>query len=307
MTSIINLLSLSGGKDSTAMLLWAKEHDLSFRAIFADTGNEHPITYEYLDYLGNQVNIDIQWVKADFTEDMARKRAYIDTKWRAEGIPDNICDAAIKILKPTSIPFLDLCMMKGMFPTPRYRICTNELKIYPISEQVILPIIEKGISVRSLQGVRAQESRSRAKLPVTELQGKLANGAEIINHRPILDWTVEQVFAQHRRHNVKPNPLYSVGMSRVGCMPCIYCRKRELLHIGMRFPEQIDRIEEWEAIVSQASKKGKASFFFVGKHHGENIRQCVEWAKTTRNKKDIDLQAVEDTQLTCSSSYGLCE
>lgn len=306
MTSV-NLLSLSGGKDSTAMLLWAKEQDIPFRAVFADTGNEHPITYEYLDYLGHQVNIDIQWVKADFTEDIARKKVYVDTKWRAEGVPDHICDSAIKILQPSGNPFLDLCLLKGIFPTARFRFCTKYLKMYPVTEQVILPLTEKGISVTSFQGVRADESRSRALLAESEVQGRFANGAEIINYRPILSWTVEQVFGQHRRHNVKPNPLYSVGMSRVGCMPCIFCRKRELLHIGMRFPEQIDRIEQWEALVSQANKKGKASFFFIGKHHGENIRECIEWAKTTRNKKDLDLQAIQETQSSCSSSYGLCE
>lgn len=289
------------------MLLWAVEQELDFRTVFVDTGNEHPLTYEYLHYLANQLNITIEWIKADFVEDMARKRNYIDTKWRAEGVPDNICDRAIQILEPTGIPFLDLCLLKGIFPTARFRFCTKYLKIYPISEQIILPITDQGLSVKSFQGVRAEESPSRAKLSETDLQGRFSNGTEIINYRPLLTWDVEQVFNQHRRHNIKHNPLYSMGMARVGCMPCIFCRKRELLHIGMRFPEQIDRIEEWEALVSQANKRGKASFFYIGKHHGDNIRECVEWAKTTRNKKQYDLIAIEDTKLACSSSYGLCE
>ena len=40
--------SLSGGKDSTAMALWLLEQGIEFRAVFMDTGWEHPDTYVYL-------------------------------------------------------------------------------------------------------------------------------------------------------------------------------------------------------------------------------------------------------------------
>ena len=44
-------------------------------------------------------------------------------------------------------------------------------------------------------------------------------------------------------------------------MPCINCRKDELLEISKRFPEVIDRIEQWEQAVKQASKLQAATFF----------------------------------------------
>jgi len=47
------LVSVSGGKDSTATLLVALEshpHD-EVMAAFADTGNEHEATYDYVRYL----------------------------------------------------------------------------------------------------------------------------------------------------------------------------------------------------------------------------------------------------------------
>lgn len=62
---------------------------------------------------------------------------------------------------------------------------------------------------------------------------------------------------------IEPNPLSSQGMSRVGCMPCINCKKDELREIALRFPEVIDRISRWEQIVAQAAKRGAASFFTV--------------------------------------------
>ena len=43
----IILVSISGGKDSTATLLLALEREKDVRAVFADTGNEHQLTYDY--------------------------------------------------------------------------------------------------------------------------------------------------------------------------------------------------------------------------------------------------------------------
>jgi len=52
-------VGISGGKDSTAALLWAIHdsgwpHD-KIRATFCDTGNEHQITYDYIAMLSERV------------------------------------------------------------------------------------------------------------------------------------------------------------------------------------------------------------------------------------------------------------
>jgi len=48
MSDYQSILSYSGGKDSTAMYLHALEYEVPFRAVFADVGNEHPATLEYV-------------------------------------------------------------------------------------------------------------------------------------------------------------------------------------------------------------------------------------------------------------------
>jgi len=308
MTELCCVVSVSGGKDSTALLLLAKELEVpNLKAVFADTGNEHPATYDYIHYLAHVTATPIQTVKADFTQDMQRKAHYINTKWRKEGVADAICDRAIELLKPTGNPFLDLCLMKGLFPSAKARFCTVELKRNPMFEQVHMPLLDQGISVDSWQGVRAEESRSRAMLPERDLVGRFANGAQHWNYRPILQWSVEQVFAQHKKHNIKPNPLYSVGMGRVGCMPCIFCRKNELLHIASRFPEEIERIAQWEALVSSISKRGKGTFFSTSQGRGDGIWQCVQWSKTVRGGKQLDFVSMQEAEQECFSIYGLCE
>jgi 3'-phosphoadenosine 5'-phosphosulfate sulfotransferase (PAPS reductase)/FAD synthetase len=44
-----HIVCFSGGKDSTALVLWAKENLLEFTTVFCDTGWEHPITYAYVE------------------------------------------------------------------------------------------------------------------------------------------------------------------------------------------------------------------------------------------------------------------
>lgn len=46
----LHIVSVSGGKDSTALYLWAIERfgRHGFKAVFADTCHEHPVTYNYL-------------------------------------------------------------------------------------------------------------------------------------------------------------------------------------------------------------------------------------------------------------------
>lgn len=44
-----HIVCFSGGKDSTALVLWAKENLPEFTTVFCDTGWEHPITYAYVE------------------------------------------------------------------------------------------------------------------------------------------------------------------------------------------------------------------------------------------------------------------
>ena len=46
----VHVVSMSGGKDSTATALVAMDMGYDFVGAFADTGNEHEITYEYIEY-----------------------------------------------------------------------------------------------------------------------------------------------------------------------------------------------------------------------------------------------------------------
>ena len=306
---IQHLVNVSGGKDSTAVYLRAIESGRPFRAVMADTGNEHPITLEYVARLheitgGPKVEI----VRADFSRQLAQHRAFVLAEWPKQGIAQAIVDRAASLHEPTGNPFLDLCILKGRFPSRMAQFCTEELKVIPITMQVVFPMLNDGLM--QWLGIRAEESAPRAKQPRFNRHD---SGSML--WRPIFDWKLGDVWRQHSKHRILPNPLYAMGMLRVGCMPCINCRKDELRSIADRFPEHIDRIADWEEIVSHVSKRGSATFFAALTDPTDvdrpgtysRIPQVVAWARTTRGGRQYGMFFNEQPGSGCTSDLGLCE
>jgi 3'-phosphoadenosine 5'-phosphosulfate sulfotransferase (PAPS reductase)/FAD synthetase len=277
------VVATSGGKDSAAMALWLKfESGLPnpMRFVFSDTGHEHPITLGYLDTLAEKIGQEIEWVEARYT-------------------------------------FQSLAEKKQRFPSKMARFCTQELKVFPMQrwiaeEQFADPVL--------CQGVRAEESARRSKMPMwDDTLGDFGGFYDI--WRPILRWSVEQVFAIHKRHGLEPNPLYKMGAGRVGCWPCIYVRLGELANAFRRDPDLLPRLEAMEAAVAQASKRGAASFFGPDKipswaHDKIDLKTGATYPSIRAvhdyvlqpDQGDLFAHEGELTDVpTCMSQYGLCE
>lgn len=327
-TKLIAVVSVSGGKDSTATALCAldKLGRDNCRFVFADTGNEHEQTLEYVYQYMPTVFGQIDTVRADFAERIANKRLYVTDAWPKKGVPDEIIQQALSVLLPTGNPFLDLCIWKGRFPSRKAQFCTQELKRYPL-DAYQLALIEHGHEVESWRGIRRDESQNRKDAKDREL---VAEGWTIVH--PIAAWTAQETVDFVIGRGVELNPLYTQGMTRVGCMPCINCNKDELLGISKRFPEHVARIREWERLVCLASKRGWTTFFTDGAiqssvalpgwkydshekkwiepdsniYERMRVDSRIRWAETARGGRQSDFIRVEPAN-QCSSAYGLCE
>jgi 3'-phosphoadenosine 5'-phosphosulfate sulfotransferase (PAPS reductase)/FAD synthetase len=360
--NIRHIVSVSGGKDSTATLIHAMNrvpHE-QIIPIFCDTGNEHAITYQYLDDLERHIGFPIVRLKADFSAEIAAKRRFVarDCRTRREYQTAPVFDhagnpvpkrdgrgniimrldrksgemvpvqktrkvgggrkarwsnkakrRALAVLHPSGNPFLDMCLWKGRFPSTIARFCTEELK-RNLLVNFQLGLQDQGFSVLSWQGIRRDESANRRNAKRVERVGR---GMWIF--RPIVDWTAQQTVDFVRASGFPLNPLYSQGCNRVGCMPCIHVKKSELSEISWRFPEEIDRIEQWEILVCQASKHGFSTMIgdsHVGLDRRQvfselNIREQVRWATNTRVGGNLSLFGPDEFNTSCSSAYGLCE
>ena len=308
----LSVISMSGGKDSTALALLALEQGVDARFVFADTGHEHALTYEYILYIEKRLGIKVHVVKADFSKQIEHKKNIVLNKWVSDGaVTQTEAEEIALLLKPTGIPFLDLCLWKGRFPSTKARFCSSELKHEPLNHFMI-KLIKLGYEVESWQGVRADESFARRYLEVRD-KGEIYD-----IYRPILKWSADEVFAFHKKYNVEPNPLYKLGMGRVGCMPCIHARKGEISEISKRFPEEIARVARWEKLVAEVSKCGNSTFFHAStdptiatKNNNEisvtthGIDRIVDWSRTSRGGRQCQIEFEPET--LCSSMYGLCE
>lgn len=274
--SDINWINVSGGKDSTALLLWTLEEGLpNCRYVYADTQHEHPLVYGYLDYLEKETGVTIERVKS-------------------EGM-------------------LELCLRKRRFPSAKARFCTEELKVYPLAKHMDAEEDCDADSPHSVWvGIRREESPARAKLTETiysHVKYPPRKTSWQLRHHPLLDWYSQDVFEIHDRFGIEPNPLYKMGMHRVGCFPCIMTRYNELRTMFKRFPEVIDKIEEWEKKVSDAQleHKGETSnpTLFALADLPDDIKGIRDFAGYLDRGDEIP--GLEQDVQGCMSIYGLCE
>jgi 3'-phosphoadenosine 5'-phosphosulfate sulfotransferase (PAPS reductase)/FAD synthetase len=300
--------SVSGGKDSTALILALREAEIPARYVFADTAWEANETYDYLDMLRERLGI------------------------------------TINVVGPASRGMVGKIRENARFPSRMQRWCTRELKIEPLREYHDRLIAETGVETICAMGVRAEESEERAKMPEWELEeaGDRAWGGWL--WRPLIDWKIADVLAIHHRHGIPVNPLYQRGHDRVGCYPCIFAQKEEIRLIAKHSPERIDEIEaledeaskerfyrNWDHAIEQFRKdvallaRGKypwkdhtgpkprynheqASYFLSRTGAAVKIREVVEWSKTTRGGKQYDLlHLLQEPPRGGCMKWGLCE
>lgn len=77
------IASVSGGKDSTALMLHLREIGVPFRAVFADTGWEAPETYAYLDLLRERIGpIDVVGVPGGMRAKIEARAGFPSRKQR---------------------------------------------------------------------------------------------------------------------------------------------------------------------------------------------------------------------------------
>jgi len=286
--------SVSGGKDSTALILALREAGIPARYVFADTQWEAPETYAYLDTLRAHLGIAIDVVGV------------------AGGFSARV-------------------LYRAGFPARMQRWCTRELKIEPLRAHHDRLIAADGIETVSAMGIRSAESEPRSRMAGFELEEgpRTWNGWV---WRPLLHWTIADVLGAHARHGLPVNPLYQQGFDRVGCFPCIYAQKNEIRTLAAVHPDRVGVVEALEADAQRmrddrnaAHREGaiaanggtlpanykprytsdRATLFQVKGPRNGGIRSVVSWARTDTGGRQMSL--LEEPPRGGCMRWGLCE
>lgn len=202
------ILSMSGGKDSTAAALLLERHEIEFTSVFMDTGWEHPATYEYIDQVLSPRFGDIVKVSAEF--------------------PDPGDEGQ----------FVALIRKKGIFPSRLTRFCTTELKMKPFQKF----LDAQNDECVTVVGIRRQESKARSAYE----RWKFNDLYDGYMFSPLVEHTFEHVIQMHQESGISPNPLYLQGAERVGCFPCIFARKSEVKMGAQIYPQRFQEIANLE-------------------------------------------------------------
>lgn len=287
------VVQFSGGKDSTAALLWTLEHiTKNPLVVFCDTGFESKVTYEYIDYVEAKLNIPIKRISSDKFDGM-----------------------------------LDMVRKKSRFPSTNRRFCTSELKVKPM----INFILDLNDDFIAIQGIRKDESNERSKMSnqctffkyyfepyafTTEGKPKLHTYrkpeikkfvenkvADIL--RPVFDWSAKQVVEYILSKGLVLNPLYKKGFKRVGCFPCIMCSQTEIRSLNLFYPDRVKEISEFEIETG-------ASFFppdkipkrFCANKSYPTIYEVVNYCSDT---DPILFPEIAEKERSCMSFYNICE
>lgn len=324
-------IGISGGKDSSAALLWLIYESGwpldRVTATFCDTGNEDYYTYAFTKMLSEKV-------------------------------------CPIEVIKPEK-DFWELAKFKRRFPSRKGRFCTQWLKVIP-SREHILNLQRQGLNVLLLNGVRQEEGKDhndRGNLPqfgwsesyaadvyrpvyfhtlddiwaIHQKHLDIADILQMVRDDPDLDYASECWFKKYgikvdfkaelsawmESHGIPRNPLYDLGASRVGCFPCVNSAKMEIRAMYKYRPQRIDFIGQKELITGSEAHDGFSSFFArnvapeahrskeVVTKTGETVKVCTvydvaEWSQTARGGKQFDMEVMLDPYQSCGIG-GECE
>jgi DNA sulfur modification protein DndC len=156
-----------------------------------------------------------------------------EVEWEGvqEHVQDTIGGLPLLLATPAST-FFQMVDRRQMFPSPKNRQCTSDLKRTPIEREVRRYLArhpEFGGLVVNCMGMRAQESSGRAKLATLKRSAKNSKaGREWLEWLPIHELTEADVFAVIQAAGQEPHWAYRAGMTRLSCCFCIMASQGDL-------------------------------------------------------------------------------
>lgn len=159
--------------------------------------------------------------------------------------------------------FFEMVDHRKMFPSPKNRQCTSDLKRAPIQKFINNYAKQNGFQyVVNCMGLRAQESSARAKkISFQFMSKKSAKHRTQFEWLPIHDMTLIEVWETIKNSGQEPHYAYGLGMQRLSCCFCIMGCDSDLKIAGKHNPElaqkYINREEKYDFTLSMSRRSLK--------------------------------------------------
>ena len=216
-----HILSLSGGKDSTALAFFMKENMPeifeSLELVFYDTGCDLPETYDYL----NKIEIFLKK----------------------------------KIVRVTpEKSFEHLLTINGVLPSHFRRWCTVELKVRPSQKYIEEKINKDGKGIVNLYvGIRKDEEYRKGILLISDIEKEFVRPQYPLIEYNICKNDVEKILLE----NGINYPSYYNYRSRNGCYFCFYQNEKDWINLYKNHPDLFKKASDFEKF----ARKGKTKIF----------------------------------------------
>ena len=248
-----HILSLSGGKDSTALAFFMKENMPEIfektELVFYDTGCDLPETYDYL----NKIEI------------------FLNKK--------------ITRLTPEK-SFEHLLTVNRVLPSHFRRWCTVELKVRPSQKYIEEKLKKEGKKIVNLYvGIRKDEEHRKGILLLSDLEKEFVKPQYPLIQYQIYKSDVEKILIK----NGINYPSYYDYRSRNGCYFCFYQKEIDWINLYKNHPDLFKKASDYENF----TRKGKTRIFRWNEKYyldemikPENMRKIInDFEKTDKKQK----------------------
>lgn len=244
------IVTTSGGKDSSVCLTLAERAGIKYEVMHSHTTADAPETYYFLKEEFKRLELSKNVIKVT-----VNKPTY-------QG-------------KRTSM--WDLITKKPIPPMRTARYCCQILKENSGNGRFIVT------------GVRWEESERRKNRGIYETIGKTSSRITLMNDNdenrrifetcklkskrscnPIIDWTDKDIWDFITSQNLKINPLYYCGQSRVGCIGCPMAGKQRISQFAKWPKYKNNYMKSFERMLLVRKNKGLKSQW-------ENAEEVFHW------------------------------
>jgi len=216
---VFNVVSFSGGKDSTAMLLKMIEENIPIDCIlFNDTGLEFPQMYEHIDKVERETGLSITRVKPE------------------QSFEYMMFEQPIKRGADSPITIKYGAGLKGHgWAGPRMRWCTQKLKDTP--RERFLKAFKPYYEMRYYVGIAADEQK--------RLERK--NNQNPSHVHPLVDWGMTEADCLEYCYSKGYDwgGLYKI-FDHVSCWCCPLQSLEDLRKLRVNFPDLWEQLKEWD-------------------------------------------------------------